>query len=58
MKQIPIAGVGIKNYLLEDANPVELQADIQNEFESDGMSINKLVVNDFDDIQIDAEYAR
>lgn len=57
-KQHPTTGVGLVNSIEEDKSGSELAADIQSEFEADGMTIKKLRINDLNDIQIDAEYGR
>lgn len=44
-KQSPTVGVGIIDYILDDANTDELEGVIQNEFEKDGLTIDKLKVN-------------
>lgn len=55
-KSTPITGVQIRDFMLEDLEPDELQTVIQNEFEADGMTIDRLKLNSFEDIEIIAEY--
>lgn len=55
-KQHPTTGVGLVNSIEEDKTGAELEADIQSNFEADGMTITKLKVKSFDDIQIEAQY--
>lgn len=51
------SGVGLKNYLSDDeVDGAELKSVIQEEFEADGMSINKLRLNGIVESEIDAEY--
>ncbi|MDD2282709.1 MAG: hypothetical protein PHD92_04890 [Eubacteriales bacterium] len=40
VKQHPTAGVGIANFLLDDASVHEIHAEIQEQFEADGMKVN------------------
>lgn len=55
-KQSPTIGVAIRNEILNDAEPDELESNIQSEFEKDGMTISKLELHSFEDIQIEASY--
>lgn len=55
-KSSPITGVQIRDFMLEDVDPDELQVVIQSEFELDGMTIDRLKLNSFEDIEIIAEY--
>lgn len=54
--QSPTIGVGIRSFLLDEADPDDMQKAIQREFEQDGMKISKMKINSLSDIQINAEY--
>lgn len=55
-KQFPTTGVGLKTHLLNDASEDELRAEIQAEFEADGMRISKIQISSVDSIDIEASY--
>lgn len=55
-KSTPLSGVVLRDYMLEDTDPDELQQVIQKEFTSDGMTIHKLTLNSFTDMDIRAVY--
>lgn len=55
-KQFPTVGVGIRDFINEDTTADELQKAIQQEFETDGMTIETLVLKSFKDIEIIASY--
>jgi hypothetical protein len=52
----PSTGVGIGNYILDDATNDEVQSDIQKEFEADGMEVEILTVAGLTNINIQAAY--
>jgi len=54
-KQNPYIGVGIQDFILDDASDEEIIATIQQQFELDGMKINDLKI-DNGNIEIDANY--
>jgi hypothetical protein len=55
-KQYPTVGVGIINYLSDDADANDLQTAIQRELEADGVDISLLKINGFNNIQIEGNY--
>jgi hypothetical protein len=55
-KSAPILGVVLREFINEDLDPDDLQQVIQKEFESDGMTIDKLKLNSFTDMDIKAGY--
>lgn len=54
-RQYPFIGVGIDNFLNDDEIS-DLGAEIQKEFEKDGMTVNKVRVTDIGKVNIDANY--
>jgi hypothetical protein len=54
--QFPGAGVGMRSYLLDDESPDSFVAATTEEFESDGMNVDDIIFNSWDDIDIVAEY--
>jgi hypothetical protein len=57
IKHEPTTGVDIGSFVLDERDGAELKADIQNEFEADGLSIVKLRIPDLQNISIVSEYA-
>ena len=55
-KQSPYVGVGISNFLLDDANVHELHQEIQNQFEIDGMKIIEITGKTWEETEITASY--
>lgn len=55
-KSSPTTGVVLRDYINEDVDPDDLQTVIQKEFEDDGMTIYRLKLNSFEDVDIDAGY--
>lgn len=55
-KQSPTIGVASRDFINDDADADDYQAAIQEEFENDGMRINKIILNSFTDIEIEASY--
>jgi hypothetical protein len=55
VKQHPTAGVGIANFLLDDASVHEIHAAIQEQFEADGMKVN-IAGNTIETTEIRASY--
>ena len=55
-KQNPTVGIGLNNFLLQEMEEEELRLIMTREFEGDGMRVNKIEVNGFTNIKIDAEY--
>lgn len=55
-RQHPTTGVGIINYLNDEDGLVQLQGDIQKEFEADGMKVKKLKVDSLTSIEVEAHY--
>ncbi len=54
-KQFPTMGVGMMNFLLNNATSDEVRSAIQKEFEADGMSIKSMTINNTD-IIVESEY--
>lgn len=55
-KSTPTTGVVLRDFINEDVDPDELQTVIQKEFEADGMTISRLKLNSFTDVDIIAGY--
>lgn len=55
-KQSPVTGVGLADYLLDDAPVDELHQEIQKQFALDGMKVNKIEGNTWQDTIINSEY--
>jgi hypothetical protein len=55
-KQSPTTGVGIDSYLNDEASPDDIRRDIQEQFESDGMTIANIKVAGYESLNIDAYY--
>lgn len=45
IKQFPVAGVGIRGYILDEKSTSELKSEIGKEFEADGMVIDELSIS-------------
>lgn len=54
-RQFPTLGVGIGDYL-DDDNLSDLNREIQQNFESDGMTVSKVAIYDNGNLEIDAVY--
>ena len=54
-KEFPLVGVGISDFLNEDADTSELIQIISKEFSVDGMNVTDVIING-DQIKINAEY--
>ncbi len=55
-KQSPVVGVGIMSFLLDDVTVHELHQEIQKQFNLDGMKVNKIEGNTWQNTIIDADY--
>jgi len=55
-KQSPVVGIGLAEYLLDDAPVDELHQEIQKQFSLDGMKVKKIEGNTWQNTIIDAEY--
>ena len=55
-KKDPQVGIGLSNYLLDDANVHELHQEIQLQFELDGMNIKEITGKTWKETSITAEY--
>lgn len=55
-KMRPESGVGIGNWILDEADGLDLKKEIQSQFEEDGMVIGSLIVKSIENIQVSAEY--
>jgi len=55
-KQEPQVGVGIRDFLLDDANVHEMHQAIQKQFALDGMQVNEIKGKTWDSTTIDANY--
>lgn len=55
-KQNPLTGVGMVNYINNDANIVEYRHAVQDEFEADGMTVLEMNVHDYENVDIEADY--
>ncbi|MDP2723211.1 MAG: hypothetical protein Q8O72_10670 [Bacteroidales bacterium] len=56
LKQEPLLGVGLRNYLLDDATIHEMHQEIQKQFSLDGMTVNEISGNNWSTTKIDANY--
>jgi hypothetical protein len=56
LKQFPTVGVGIRTFLNDDGSEDDLRSEITEQFERDGMKIQKLNVGDLSAMEITAEY--
>lgn len=56
LKAHPSVGVGIGSFVNDDQSPEVLKKKIQQQFEADGMTIEKLIIGSLDDITIKAAY--
>ena len=56
LRQHPVSGVGVRNYINDEDGLLGLQVDIQSEFEADGMRVNQLEVLNLQDIKLQASY--
>jgi hypothetical protein len=55
-KQFPTSGVAIASFLLDERDGNDLKSDIQQEFEEDGMRIDKMEIKSLSNPIIQAEY--
>jgi len=55
-KENPLVGVGIRNYLLDDATIHEMHQDIQKQFAADGMNVAEISGETWNTTIINAEY--
>lgn len=56
LRQHPVSGVGVRNYLNDEDGLVDLQVDIQREFEADNMTVDLLRVKSLRDIELQGSY--
>lgn len=55
LRQYPLTGVGLKNFLNDD-NLGELYQEIQKQFKADGLSVNRLKIYNDGQMELDASY--
>lgn len=55
-RPVPWIGVGLSNYLLDDDSLLDLQSEIQKQFELDGMRVQQVKITDVENVEIIAEY--
>lgn len=58
LKESLMVGVGIKSYILDDANGDELLHEIQEQYEADGMVIEKLTIDQNYNLEEEATYKK
>jgi hypothetical protein len=54
-KEFPLLGVGIRQFINASGVQAELQTNIQLQLESDGYSVNDIIINEAGNVFIDAE---
>lgn len=55
LRQYPLTGVGLKNFLNDD-NLGELYQEIQKQFKADGLTVNRLKIYNDGQMELDATY--
>ncbi|MFL0089885.1 hypothetical protein R8G64_13120 [Tenacibaculum maritimum] len=58
VKESLLIGVGAKSFILDDADGNELLHEIQEQYEKDGMKIERLTIDQHYNINVDAKYKK
>ncbi|MDB0600686.1 hypothetical protein PL373_05915 [Tenacibaculum maritimum] len=58
IKENLLVGVGIQSFLLDDADGGKLLHEVQNQFEKDGMKIERLTIDQNYNIEYKAKYKK
>lgn len=55
-RPVPFVGVGTVDFLLDDNGTLDLESEIQKQFELDGMRVQSVTATDMENVEIKAEY--